>query len=414
MTKRRCRQAASPFWSTTRPRPRLTSLPAPSYDRSCKVGERQRTGWPRADLDRGGRRLPAVRSTAMSAASGPRLPSWLPLPYELLCGNVPRERPRGLRPRRDRGRRPGRRMLRGLSRPAERALFYPTGRASCARRSYPAVRRPCPQAASLAAINAASFAARALAYFPPATVALSAASCLPAASSAGDRPRPLPRAAAGGRPLSPPSPSPRPPPRRCAPRTSARLPPAKGDVPSAGVARTRVRRREPAPFPSLLARRRGLVRRRVLHGGSAALSAEATFLADVHTMSSTACGLASTPAAPTASFAATSATTVPTAASSAGDCSSPPPLASSARPRPRRRRTGRDAPPRSSSRCCGLAIVPPQQPSRGRAAGRRPRPLPPRSQFRRRLSARSAFAVMAKSRPRRVLPPARDARAHPA
>ena len=42
-----------------------------------------------------------------------------------------------------------------------------------------------------------------------------------------------------------------------------------------------MRRRAPAPFPSLLPRRRSLVRRHVLHGGSAALSAEATFLADV-------------------------------------------------------------------------------------------------------------------------------------
>ena len=123
MTKRCCCQAAAPFWSATRPRPRLMPLPAPSRDRSCKVGERQRTGWPRANLDRGGRRLPAVRSTAMSAASGPRLPSWLPLPYDLLCGNVPRERPRGLRPRRDRGQRPGRRMLRGLASGGARSLL---------------------------------------------------------------------------------------------------------------------------------------------------------------------------------------------------------------------------------------------------------------------------------------------------
>ena len=77
MMKRHCRQAAAPFRSATWPRPRLTPLPALMRDRGCKVGERQRT---RAGLVRGERHLPAVRSTAMSAASGPQLPSYLPCP----------------------------------------------------------------------------------------------------------------------------------------------------------------------------------------------------------------------------------------------------------------------------------------------------------------------------------------------
>ena len=76
-------------------------------------------------------------------------------------------------------------------------------------------------------------------------------------------------------------------PRDLRPRRAASRP--------AGVARTRVRRRAPPPFPSLPPRSRGLVRRDVLHGGSAALSAEATFLAAVHAASSAARGPASLP-----------------------------------------------------------------------------------------------------------------------
>ena len=119
-------------------------LPAPSCDRSCKVGEWQRTGWPRADLVRGGQRLPAVRSTAMSAASGPRLLSCLPLPEDLFCDSVPRERPHGLRLRRNRGQRPSRRMLRSLVPGGARSLL-PRRQGLCAGSSYPAVWRPCPQ-----------------------------------------------------------------------------------------------------------------------------------------------------------------------------------------------------------------------------------------------------------------------------
>ena len=51
----------------------------------------------------------------MSVASGPRLPSCLSLPNDLLCSNIPRERLCGLCLWSDTGRRPGRRLLRGLA-----------------------------------------------------------------------------------------------------------------------------------------------------------------------------------------------------------------------------------------------------------------------------------------------------------
>ena len=90
MKERRCRQAAAPFWSVTWPRQRLMPCPAPSRERGCKVGARQRTRQPHTSLVRGGRCLPAARFTSASAVGGPPLPSYLPVPYDLLRGNMPR------------------------------------------------------------------------------------------------------------------------------------------------------------------------------------------------------------------------------------------------------------------------------------------------------------------------------------
>ena len=100
MTKRRCGQTTVPFLSAIWPRQRLMPRPVPLRDRGCKVGARQRTGQPRARQVRGRRRLAAVRSTAMSAAGGPLLPSYLPVSHALLHGNVPRDCPHGLSLRR--------------------------------------------------------------------------------------------------------------------------------------------------------------------------------------------------------------------------------------------------------------------------------------------------------------------------
>ena len=199
------------------------------------------------------------------------------------------------------GRRPDRRESRGLA-AGDAALSSPPLR-PCA--WGPPARRfggPAREGASLVATDAASSAACGL--VPPPLSShhsVVTATWLPAASSAGDLPRSLPRAL-----------TPSPPPQR--------HPPAKGDIPSAGVARTHMRRREPAPLPSLLPRRHDLVRRHVLHDGSVALSAEVTSLADIHAVSPVARGLASLPLVLTASFVATSAAAAPTAASSAGDC----------------------------------------------------------------------------------------------
>ena len=107
----------------------------------------------------------------------------------------------------------------------------------------------------------------------------------PAALSAATSPaalrRPRPRVTSPPSCLMPrpPTPSlspraPRTPPRRCAPRPSARRPPAEDDVPSgeSRMASHQATRALPSQFSSLLPARRGLVRRDVLHGSSTALA----------------------------------------------------------------------------------------------------------------------------------------------
>ena len=185
------------------------------------------------------------------------------------------------------------------SRPATHTLFSLAVAALCARRPRTAVWQPCLQRrASRGRKRSVFHGARShlLSSCRHGVVRID----VPCSGLVRGRP-PSPPASCRDR-RAPPAPSlplhdPQPPPRRHALRLSARPPPAKDDVPSCGL-RAALRPVSPPPSPLSPPQSCGLRGRDILHGGSAALSAEAMFLAAVNAASPTVHGLGSPPLLP--------------------------------------------------------------------------------------------------------------------